>query len=152
MCSRFGENGTLNIIISRQALLYLRQHRELVSVCRLSAISFPTFLLFHSIKLSNSHSSKTPSRFLPLSVLLHPDALLFSLPCAQSRPHGRVGSEAPLLQWSTARVGPFVISLKNWSSQSVATSSGSAPLPLLLAATVQAWFMFVGAKPGCEQK
>ena len=62
----FGENGTLDIIISKQALLCLSQHQEHVSISRLSASSFPTFLHFHSIKSSKSHSPKTPSKFLPL--------------------------------------------------------------------------------------
>lgn len=49
-----------------------------------SAVSFPTFFHFHSIKLSNSHSQRHLQ--VLASVLLCPVALLFSLDLAQSRP------------------------------------------------------------------
>lgn len=141
MCSRFGENGTLDIIISRQALLCLSQHQEHVSISRLSASSFPTFLCFHSTKSSKSHSPKTPSKFLPLCFCTEmPFCPHFTVPGAATL---HVQAQALPLRWSTAAWAPCH-PCKNQSSLRVGTSSDSCLCLLLLAHLAQAQFIFVG--------
>lgn len=146
MYSRFGENGTLNIIISRQAFLYiLSQHQELIGISKLSAVSFPIFLHFHSIKLSNSHSPKTPSRFLPLC--LSTQMPFCSHVTAQSRPHCLHRLRGPSLAMERCQCGSLCDSYKNWTSPRV---GASLPFPFF-GGMALAQFMF-GANPGCEHK
>ena len=138
------ESGTLDIIISRQALLCLSQHQEHVSISGLSASCFPTFLRFHSFRyLSKSQPPKTPSRFLPLCICS--ESLCLEQPScpmqAQDPPSG--WSTATWVSWSPC---------ESQNSLLVGASSDSCLHLPSLAHLAQTQFIFVGAKPGCEQK
>ena len=118
------ESGTLDIIISRQALLCLSQHQEHVSISGLSASCFPAFLRFHSFRYPKQATA--PGRRPPGSCFCS-ESLCLEQPSCPCRPR-------TLPQDGARPCGfpgpPARVRTPCWWAPVQAPASASPPLPV----------------------